>query len=43
MTKYKQTDCVTTGDNAASLASLDLPFDTCGVKRERSLSPRGEL
>ena len=37
---YNDETCKTTGTGATN-AKLELGFDTCGVKRERSLEPRG--
>lgn len=33
--------CKTKGAGTATNAKLELDFNTCGVKRERSLEPRG--
>jgi hypothetical protein len=40
---YDQQDagCRTTGDGARAVGSIELPFDTCNVVRERSANPKG--
>uniref|UniRef100_A0A914WLF8 ZP domain-containing protein n=1 Tax=Plectus sambesii TaxID=2011161 RepID=A0A914WLF8_9BILA len=38
---YNEEKCRHEGDSSQNQGFIDLPFDSCGLKRERSLEPRG--